>query len=204
MKVDKKTNRFKVDRLRQALANETAKIITLEGVKDFHRAKIKASERLGNSQYGSLPSNFEIGQAITSFQNTFLPEFQEIITSQRHVALKVMQWLQSYTPFLVGSVLEGNSGVSNPVSLHVSSDTVECVIDTLQDKDVNIEITQRRLKLNNDFVFIPTINFEYQNFEIEVLVFSLRQQHQHPKSKSQNGGMKRINIKGLEQLLAEN
>ena len=64
MKIDKKTKRFKVDRLRQALANETAKIITIEGVKDFHRAKIKASERLGNSQHGSLPSNFEIEQAI--------------------------------------------------------------------------------------------------------------------------------------------
>ncbi len=204
MKSDKKSIYPKVDRLRCALADETAKIIMLEGIKDFRRAKLKASERLGNSNFGSLPSNIEIEQAISSFQNTFLPEHKEIVFTQRKIALEIMQFLQSYSPFLVGPVLEGTSGVNSPISVHVSSDTVENVIDQIKAKGLSVDIAERRLKLNNQLIHVPTICFEYQNFEVEVLVFSLRQQHQLPKSKSQNRSMQRVNIKGLQEMLQTN
>ena len=173
--------RDKSDRLRQALAHETAKIIIEEGVRDFHRAKLKASERLGNSQHGSLPSNFEIEQAITSFQKTFVPDHNQKLLVERQIALIIMEWLHDYAPFLVGPVLEGTAGVNAPISIHISCDTVESVIEELRDKNVELKLIERRLKLNNDFVFLPTINFEYQDNEIEVLMFSLRQQHQLPK-----------------------
>ena len=201
MRANNKNSRYKSDRLRQALADETAKIITLEGVRDFHRAKIKASERLGNSHHGSLPSNIEIEKAILSFQKTFLPEHKKIITAQRRVARDVMQWLQTYAPFLVGEVLEGTSGVNSPISIHVSSDTVEMVVETIREKVSKIETTQRRLKLNNEFVQVPTIIFDYKNFEIEIVVFSLRQRYQLPKSKSQNRSMQRMNLKTLQEML---
>ncbi len=204
MKNDKKSIYPKVDKLRCALADETAKIIMLEGIKDFRRAKLKASERLGNSNFGSLPSNIEIEEAINSFQNTFLPDHKEIVFSQRQVALEIMQFLQDYSPFLVGSVLEGTSGVNSPISIHVSSDTVENVINQIKAKSLRIDIAERRLKLNNQLIFVPTICFEYQNFEIEVLIFSLRQQHQLPKSKSRNRSMQRMNIKGLQEMLQTN
>jgi hypothetical protein len=198
-----KVVRNKSDRLRQVLAHETAKIITAEGVRDFRRAKLKASERLGNSQHGSLPSNFEIEQAITSFQKTFVSGYEQQLLVERQIALIIMEWLQDYTPFLVGPVLEGTAGINTPISIHVACDTVESVVERLQDKSVELKLTERRLKLNNNFIFLPTINFEYQNNEIEVVVFSLRQQYQLPKSKSQNRSMQRINLKRLKELLAE-
>jgi len=170
-------------------------------VRDFHRAKLKASERLGNSQHGSLPSNLEIEQAMNAFQKTFVLGHEKIVTAQRRTALVIMQWLEAYTPFLVGSVLEGTVGVNTPISVHVSCDTVENVIEKIQGKGLDLKFIERRLKINNDFVFLPTLSFEYQNNEIEVLVFSLRQQHQQPKSKSQNRSMRKINLKGLEELL---
>ncbi len=199
----KNSERSKTDRLRQALAHETAKLIVAEGVRDFHRAKLKASERLGNSQHGSLPSNFEIEQAITSFQKTFIPDHQQKLTAERCVALIIMGWLQDYAPFLVGPVLEGTAGINTPISIHVSCDSVEDIIGVLQNKNIELKFAERRLKLNNEFVFLPTISFEYQDHEIDVLVFSLRQQHQLPKSKSQNRSMQRINLKGLKELLAD-
>lgn len=199
--VHKNSERKKTDRLRQALANETAKIITLEGVRDYHRAKMKASERLGNSQHGSLPSNFEIEQAIISFQNTFIPDHPEKLAQQRRIALKVMQWMQAYAPHLAGTLVEGTVGVNATISIHVFSDSVERVIEELQNQHLQLKSTQQRLKLNNDYVFLPTLSFVYQDFEIEVLVFTLRQQHQHPKSKSQNRSMQRVNIRGLNELL---
>jgi len=199
----KYSERNKSDRLRHALAHEAAKIITVEGVRDFHRAKIKASERLGNSEHASLPSNFEIEQAITLFQKTFVPNYDQKLLIERQLALTIMEWLQGYAPYLVGSVLENTAGLHTPISIHVSCDTVESVIKEFQDKSVELKLVERRLKLNNDSVFLPTINFEYQNYEIEVLVFSLRQQRQPPKSKSQSRSMHRINLKGLKELPTE-
>jgi len=193
--------RKKSDPLRQALANETAKIITVEGVRDFHRAKIKASERLGNSHHGSLPSNFEIEQAIVSFQNTFNPERDQKLLAERKVALTIMQWLKEYSPLLVGAVLDGTTGVNTPISIHISCETVESVIELIQSKDIQLKLLQRRFKLNNEYVFLPAICFEFDNHEIEVVVFDLRQQHQHPRSKSQNRSISRINLKALTELL---
>jgi len=199
----KNSERSKTDRLRQALAHETAKIIVAEGVRDFHRAKLKASERLGNSQHGSLPSNFEIEQAITSFQKTFILDHQQKLKTERRVALSIMLWLQEYAPFLVGPVLEGTAGINSPISIHVSCDSVEDIIGILQNKKIELKFAERRLKLNNEYVFLPTLSFEHQDHEIEVLVLNLRQQHQQPKSKSQHRSMQRINLKGLKELLAD-
>ena len=199
----KKSDR-QANQLRQALAHETAKIITVEGVRDFRRAKLKASERLGNSQHGSLPSNFEIEQAITSFQKTFIPDYEQKLFVERQIALVIMQWLQDYAPLFVGSALDGATGVNAPISIHVTCETVESVIDVLQGKNVELKFVERRLKLNNEFVFLPTINFEYQNYDIEVVVFDLRQRHQQPKSKSQNRSMQRMSMKALKELLEVN
>jgi len=190
------------DRLRQALAQETAKIIVSEGVRDFHRAKLKASDRLGNTQHGSLPSNLEIESAISAYKNTFIPDSDLKTTTQRQIALDIMGWLQAFSPLLSGPVLEGTAGVNTPISIHVSAETVENIVGVLHECGVKTKLAQRRLKLNNNFVFLPTANFEYRNYEIDVLVFNLRQQHQHPKSKSQNRSMQRINLKSLKQLLA--
>ncbi len=199
----KKADR-KSDQLRQALANETAKIITVEGVRDYHRAKLKACERLGNSRHGSLPSNFEIEQAITSFKKTFIPDYDQKLFAERQIALVIMQWLQDHAPLLVVSVIEGAVGINAPISIHVSSETVEIVIDLLRNRNIELKFVERRLKLNNEFVFLPTINFEYKNYDIEVVVFDSRQRHQKPKSKCQNRSMQRMSIKALTELLAIN
>ena len=193
--------RKKSDHLRQSLAHETAKIIIQEGVRDFHRAKLKASERLGNSQHGSLPSNFEIQQAINVFQNTFVPDQDQKILAERKIALVTMLWLEEFSPYLVGPVLEGTAGVNAPISIHVSSATVEKIVAVINSKNLRLKLAERRLKINNVFVFLPTVSFEYQNNEIEVVVFDLRQQHQQPKSKTQNRSMQRINVKSLRELI---
>lgn len=198
----KKSDRSKIDKLRQVLANETAKIITLEGVRDFQRAKIKASGRLGNSQHGSLPSNFEIERAIGSFQQTFVPNHTDLIQAQREVALTIMQWFAKNSPYLMGPVAEGVVGVNNIISIQLSSDTLESVVKELTDRNIKTNSHQRRLKLNNEFVHMPTILFEFQEFEIEVIVFSLRQQFQIPKSKSQNRSMRRVSKKQLQEMIA--
>jgi len=149
-----------------------------------------------------LPSNFEIEQAISSYKKTFIPDHELKNSTQQQIALTVMEWLQEFSPLLSGPVLEGTAGVNTPISIHVSSETVERVIEVLQANSIKTTLVERRLKLNNEFVYLPTISFEHDNHEIDILVFNLRQQHQQPKSKIQNRSMQRMNLKSLKQLLA--
>ena len=53
------------DRARQLLAQEAARIIVDQGLRDYRVAKIKAAERLGMNSRGALPGNAEIEQAIS-------------------------------------------------------------------------------------------------------------------------------------------
>ncbi len=192
----------KNDRLRQALAMEAAKIIATEGVRDYQQAKRKACERMGNSIHGSLPSNIEIENAISAFQHIFLSNHDEIILELRKTALVIMRCLQEFSPCLVGPVLEGTANADTPISIHVYSDVIEEVAETLEQQVIDLKIEEQRLKLGKEFIFKPTIVFYYNEHELSVTIFSLRQQHQRVKSKIKNSSMQKINLKNLEKLIA--
>ena len=189
------------NRIRELIAQEAAKIISIEGIRDFQIAKRKASERLGNSQLGSLPSNFEIQRAISTFHNTFSPNHESLINELRHIALEIMEILKEFSPFLTGAVLEGIASTHSPITIHISSDTVESAIMELRNNGIEVEIEQRSLKLNSEYTLLPTLTFTYKNVEVEVVIFNLRQQHQNPKSKTQNRSMQRLNTKALTELI---
>lgn len=190
------------DRVRGMLAQEAAKIIATEGVRDYQRAKNKASARLGYNNHSVLPSNFEIEKALTSFHNTFQPNHAEILFQLQQTALQVLQELDGYSPFLVGPVLENTANKNSPISIHAYSETVEDVMQKLHCTFGEPSIEERRFKLNNENVFCPTLTFEYQNTVIEVSVFTLKQKSQIPKSKIVNGTIRRANAKTLSKLLA--
>ncbi len=186
------------DRLRDRLALEAAKIIATEGVRDYKTAKRKASERLGNSYYGSLPSNIEIERAIFSYHNTYTLNHDLLLTELRSVALIVMQWLEQYSPYLVGPVLEGTANQTSPITIHISSDMLESIIDVLQQQEFNPAMDECRLIINGETAYIPTLKFNFEACEIEVIVFNLRQQFQNPKSRSRNKSMRKISYKSLK------
>ena len=191
----------KNDRLREALAQEAARIIATEGIQDYQQAKRKACERIGNSNYGSLPSNYEIEQAVSSFSHTFIPHHDAMLAELRNTALTIMNWLKEFSPYLVGPVLEGTVTTHTPISIHVACDAVEDVVEVLQLQNIDFRIEERRFKLSKEFTHVPTLLFFYQQCEIAVTIFNLRQQHQIPKSKIQNRSMQRMNIKALTNLL---
>lgn len=190
------------DRLRNMLAQEAAKIIATEGVRDYQRAKNKAIARLGNRYHGALPSNFEIEQALTSFHNTFQPNHAEIVFHLQQTAMQVLQKFNDYSAFLVGPVLEGTANENSPISIHVYSDTVEDILALLQKEFSEVAIEERRYKLNKEVAYYPTLIFIYKISSIEVSVFTLKQKSQIPKSKTLNRSIRRANLKTLTELLS--
>ncbi len=191
----------KQDRLRESLAHEAAKIIVAEGVHDYQKAKRKACERLNALRGGSLPSNLEIESAILSFLRTYLPGHERTLWGLRCTALTVMSWLVRFSPYLTGPVLEGTAGADTPISIHVSCDCLEEVMTVLECSGMEVKVEERRFRQNRHYACLPVLGFSCQGHEIEIMIFSLRQRHQPPKSKTCNRSAQRMNTKALATLL---
>jgi len=57
--------------IRAQVAAEAARIISTEGQHNYHAAKKKAAERIGESERLALPSNIEVKEALRAYQNLY-------------------------------------------------------------------------------------------------------------------------------------
>jgi len=195
------------DRARQTLAQEAARIIVEQGIRDYRIAKIKAAERLGIKARGSLPGNAEIELAISNHHALFGGESHaDFLRLMREAALLAMDLLAEFTPRLIGPVLQGTADENSAVNLHVFSDSPEPVALLLADKGLQCHPYERRLKISRGRGATPNTFVGYQfNFEgerIEATVFPVDGIRQSPISPIDGKPMKRADRKAVEALLS--
>ncbi len=193
-------------RARELLAQEAARIIVDQGIRDYRAAKIKAAERLGLSAHGSLPRNAEVERAISEHLNLFGREsHSDFLRVMRKVALAAMDLLSSFTPRLVGPVLSGTADENSAVNLHVFSDHAESVAMHLSDSGYSYRPYERRLKISRGKGATPDIfpgfQFEFEQAFVEATVFSVDGIRQSPISPIDGKPMKRADRKAVAGLL---
>lgn len=189
------------------LAQEAARIIVDQGIRDYRVAKIKAAERLGLSTRGSLPRNAEIERAISEHLLLFGRESHvDFLRLMREVALAAMEMLSCFTPRLVGPVLSGTADENSAVNLHVFADHAESVAMHLSDSGYSYRPYERRLKISRGKGATPNIfagfQFDYEATSIEATVFPVDGIRQSPISPIDGKPMKRADRKALEGLLS--
>lgn len=139
------------NRSRQVVAQEAARIIVNQGVRDYGLAKKKAAERLGLTNRGSLPRNVEIERAVAEHHQLFGGDgHAAILRALRMAALSAMEMLDEFTPRLVGPVLNGTADENSAVNLHVFADAAELVADHLDARGFAWRAYERRLKYRRD------------------------------------------------------
>jgi hypothetical protein len=107
--------------LRDSIAHAAARLIA-EGLDDYHAAKIKAAKQLGldSRDKKSLPDNQEIEAALREHHALFNPERQaEVLAALREAALRAMQWLAHFEPWLTGGVLTGTANEYSAIELEL-------------------------------------------------------------------------------------
>jgi len=194
-------------RAREMLAQEAARIIVDQGIRDYRVAKIKAAERLGLSTRGSLPRNAEIERAISEHLKLFGGELHtDFLRMMREVALSAMTMLSLYTPRLVGPVLIGTADENSAVNLHVFSDHAESVAMHLGESGYSYRPYERRLKISRGKGATPNIfagfQFDYEAACVEATVFPVDGIRQSPISPVDGKPMKRADRKAVESLLS--
>jgi len=192
------------DRARQMLAQEAARIIVDQGVRDYRAAKIKAAERLGLNTRGSLPRNSEIELAVGEHLKLFGRESHaDFLRVMREVALSVMELLSSFEPRLIGPVLSGTADENSSVNLHVFTDSPESVAMRLTDLGYNYKPYERRLKSGRTAAPAPYAGFQfnYESASVEATVFPIDGIRQAPISPIDGRPMRRADPKAVRALV---
>lgn len=195
----------RAQRNRLRVAQEAARLMSEHGIRDFHRAKRKAAERLGVSDEQALPRNHEIEQALREHQRLFQSDSQpQLLRERREAAVEAMRFLARFEPRLVGSVLEGTADAHSAVCLHVFSDDPEAVGIYLREHGVPFETQTRRLRLNRDEqAEYPVLLFAADNLPFDITVLPLNVLRQAPLDRVDEKPMRRASLASVEIMLAE-
>lgn len=194
-----------VDRTRQLLAQESARIIVEQGIADYRVAKTKAAERLGLSARGALPGNSEIEQAVSEHLKLFGRESHvSLLQMMRLAALSAMNLLEAFAPRLVGPVLHGTAAANSAVNLHVFSDSAEQVAFHLEQGGIPYKPYERRLKSRRGRIDrFAGFSFAHRETTIEATVFPFDGLRQAPISPVDGRPMRRADARAVTALLED-
>jgi hypothetical protein len=191
------------ERTRALLAQEAARLIVDQGIRDYRVAKKKAAERLGLGARGTLPGNREIEQAVSDHLLLFLgDEHLELLYNLRRTALITMQMLGGFSPRLVGPVLAGTADVNSAVNLHLFSDEPERVAFHLGDLQINFKTFERRLKTRRNSVSgYPGFEFRHEHNLVQATVFPFDGLRQAPISPIDGKPMRRADSRRVQEIV---
>ncbi|MGB3918887.1 hypothetical protein J9253_09415 [Thiothrix litoralis] len=162
------------DELRHLVADEAARLLYEDGMRDYRLAKLRAAENLGVRLQGSAqPTNEEVEAAIHQRIQLFDADTQPVLLRHhREVALEAMDFLQAYHPYLTGAALEGTSSPHSAVTLYLGADSVEEVMFFLEDQHIPFQTHERRTRLGSKKQdYFPLLRFYVDDVEVELMVF---------------------------------
>lgn len=193
----------RLQRNRCRVAQEAARLISEHGIHDYHRAKLKAAERLGIHADKALPRNREIEQALREHQRLFLADSQpQALYLRREAACAAMRFFSRFKPRLVGAVLNGTADEHSAIQLHLFCDDVEDFARFLHEHDIPTRQQSRRVRLDRhtqaDFpVFLLTAD----DLPFDLTVMPLERLRQAPLDPLDERPTPRASLAAVETLL---
>lgn len=196
------------DRIRRCIAQEAARLMYEEGVREYRDAKRKAARRFGSEKtlcLGShLPSNAEIHGELRRLIGIYEEEVQRKRLSRlRRGALRLMEMLAPFKPRLVGSVLTGAVTEQSDIDLHLFADSPEEVEEFLRGKGIPYELEVVTIRHGGEFFDYPHIYLEDDGVVVDCTVYPLGDIHRIPKSSITGRPMERATAKKLKKIIAD-
>ena len=125
---------------REEIAELAARLIYDEGIRDYALAKRKAVKQLGLSPRTMLPTNEAIEEALARRAAEYQDEDDaERLGRMRRAAAEVMRWLEPWSTYLVGHVLEGTAGPLSVVDIDLYAESAKEVEIFLLNRGIAFE-----------------------------------------------------------------
>ncbi|AAR35103.2 MULTISPECIES: hypothetical protein [Geobacter] len=196
------------DRIRQLIAQEAARLMYVEGVSEYRDAKRKAARRFGlekSLSLGShLPSNAEIHRELQRLIAIHEEKAHpERLHKMRCAALRCMEMLAPFRPYLVGSVLTGAVTAASDIDLHLFAGSSEEVEEYLRSRNIPYESDVVTIRQGGEFIEYSHIYLEEDEVIIECTVYAPDDIYRVPKSSITGKPMERASITKLRKLIAE-
>lgn len=192
------------EQLRYHLAQEAARIMAEEGVRDYHAAKCKAAVRLNQPDTRYLPSNREVEAALRRHLELFHgAHLAERLRYLRGLALEAMRFLIDHAPVLTGPVLSGTATAYSPIQIHVCAENPEDIALLLEAHRIPFDQLDKRLRFGGErYRQVPTYAFQVDDAIVELSVFSQEQRREAPISPVDGRPMSRATLAEVTALLA--
>jgi len=194
------------EQLRRMIAQEAARLMYEEGVKEYRDAKRKAARRFGGQDRAPLgahlPTNAEIHEQfrrlLALHEEQILPER---LLRLRLLALRLMECLAPFEPRLVGSVLKGTATERSDIDLHLFADSLEEVESHLAERDIPFTTEIVSVRKDGEFRDFPHIYLDEEGVEVECSLYPRQDRHRVPRSSITGRPMERAGIAALRKLL---
>ncbi len=190
----------------QSVLRAAARLCAEDGSLDRGIALRRAAERLGFS----LDERFltvdcaRLEAEIRQYQILFQPMQGEVLQNLRREALKAMDFLQEFSPRLVGSVLSGTADHDSKVTLHLFADTPEAVVTFLMEKNIPFNESERRYHYRSGRMERALVlSFVAFDVPFDLVVFDRAAIKEAPLTSARGGLMPRASTAKLKALLAD-
>ncbi|GAA5236094.1 hypothetical protein FOZ76_25330 [Verticiella sediminum] len=133
--------------LRDEIAHAAARMIAEDGL-DYSTAKRKAVRQLlGQSappRREYMPDNTEVEEALRDYLAIYMGDTQpQRLRELRESALGLMQWLESFQPYLTGAVWNGTAGEHSDIVLQCFTDSPKDVAIFLLNEGIDFDVEER-------------------------------------------------------------
>lgn len=192
------------DALRAEIAVAAARMIAEDGC-DYQTAKRKAAKQIfGDRKVGSdmLPDNAQIEDEVRAYNQLFFADTQPArLLHLRKLALRMMEELAQFQPYLTGAVLNGTAGEHSDIHLQLFCESAKDVEIFLLNKNVQFEVTEAP-HFGNRNKMVEVLSFMWKNEGIHLALYEIDDMRNSVKS----GGEKRqerANTATIRELIAE-
>jgi hypothetical protein len=197
-----KARKTRQNATREHLAYLAARLMAEDGIQDFGAAKRKAARQAGISDTQNLPGNLEIEAALRSYQALYQSDAQPAALKQlREIALRTMQLLVDFQPYLIGPVLIGTASQHSDVNLQLFADSCKEVELFLLSRKMSYEVSSRRAWLGDRQVEIPVLTMDADGVPVSLAVYDRDDERVLQKHRSDGRTIERAKIREVKALL---
>jgi hypothetical protein len=163
-----------MEQLRAEIAAAAARLIAEDGA-DYGTAKRKAAKQiLGNAKVRGeiMPDNAQIEDEVRIYNELFFNDSQPArLLHLRKLALRMMEELAQFSPYLTGAVLNGTAGEHSDIHLQLFTDSPKDVQIFLINKNVDFEVSESaHFKGRNEPV--ETVSYLWRNEGIHLAIYA--------------------------------
>ncbi len=192
------------DMLRAEIAAAAARLIAEDGA-DYSTAKRKAAKQIiGNAKIRGeiMPDNVQIEEEVRLYNELFFSDSQPArLLHLRKLALRMMEDLTRFSPYLTGAVLNGTAGEHSDIHLQLFAESAKDVEIFLINKNVDFDVSETP-HFNSRADPVETVSFLWQNEGVHLALYETDELRSAARG-TMEGRTARANIDAVRALIAE-